>query len=285
MKGTLTRKPAPESEPDFYRLSMMRYVDADKMASGRPDDIMNSTSLSDLMMNARVCQSNANRASSFPSASMFPSNLTSKQGFSNSFSDPDALGRQPYSKASFDDLHGSSTQSLLAAMGGAPRGQQFCNESSALTFQTFPHSEQCNQEAECFSRGIGIEPAVSMLRPGRYAICEDTKRVMYTSAQDHEGCRGNTSIISMLCPSRQTRCDEPRQNFKMSHTETRYDQVSKAYNGDSENTGFDSFSNSFFPGQTMEAPVVEEIYYATAENSTFCNDGSNIDWMQQKSFY
>jgi hypothetical protein len=285
VKGTLTRKPAPETEPDFYRLGMVRCANTENVqAMERQGDT--TPTLSDLMMTARVAQSNT-RTYSMPSSSMFSNNVVARPpGFSNAHGNSSAMGRQQYTKMSFGDLQGPSAQSLMAAMGAAPKFQQFCNGSSVPTFNHTASSETHNSEPDCYN--TGNESVVTMLRPPRYAICEGTQRMIQLSNPEPEGYRCNQSVVSMLCPSRYSKYDEAKRILHMNNSvEPQFmtnEQPSKAFNVDFDNTGFESFSTSFFPGPAMEAPVIDEPF-GTTDNNTIFNESNHFDWMPQKAYH
>jgi hypothetical protein len=277
IKGTLTRKPAPATEPDFYRSGMTRCTNTDKMQLlGRQHDITTSTSLSDLMMNARVVQSNARTYAMSTPPSMFTNNLVNKPEFSNSEGNPGAMGRQLHSKMTFADLQSLGTQCLMAAMGAATKFQKFSNGSSVPRFNRATSSETHNAAPGCYN--TGNESFVTMPCPPRYANFHET------NMQD---CNSG-SVVAMLCPSRHSRGDDTTCMLQMNNcAELQFmtnEQPAKAYHADFDNPGYETFSTSFFSGPVIDAPANDEAFDSTASNTLF-NECNHFERMPQKAFY
>ncbi len=274
LKGTLTRKPAPATEPDFYRLGMVRCANSENMqVVGRRGDIARSACRSDLLINAGFGKSNTGSYFMPAPPSMIHNNtLLTKTAFSNAHGNPSSLGRQQYTKMSFGEWQGSKDQSLLAAMGSAPamRSQQFCNVSPDPRFSHATLFEAHTPEHNCYK--TDDDSISTIVCPPRYAICEETPRITHVTNPDPEGYSCNQSVVSMPAPFRYSRCDgNTRMLFMNNCKEPQLmanDQPFKAYHGD-----FDSrikpFSSSFFSGATMDAPVIDEFFGPTDNHTSF----------------
>lgn len=171
-----------------------------------------------------------------------------------------SVGQQRY----FNDFDGCGDHSSLLAAGATPKVERY-GWSDQMN-QSVPQSEH------------GSITANTDCASARYALCEETNRMMRLSDQEQEGNRVNGSMVSMLCPSRYAQ-QQTTRFITMNHPPARcaaYEQ-----NKELTNLSFGQYSTGSFTGQPMAAPTLEENSFGTAA----CIEGRNINRIPQSAFY
>lgn len=189
LKGTLTRKPAAVSEPDFYPYEVARSA-RDKLFFGYQGSSMNE----------RLRQSNTPGTQCMPAPSMFMRTVTADTEVSNMPScimDVEERQRETMAMGDFRGI--DSQKSLMATMGGL---REFNSSHKHTEFNNLKH---------CIS---GIDDEHAFPRPG--TIWKDTKHQISDPTLEQRGYSmdNKQSIVSMMRPSPFTMCEETKRLSK-----------------------------------------------------------------------